>query len=235
MHLTISGLLFSLSGTLLGYFSYTRYKAWKLDPHNTINVYYWKATVFITAALILYGFAGLFFESPTLVLRIAAAVATILNTFGFGYFLLIPIYSWRGDAQNVIIRGAARLYAIAVAAMLVISPPQSFIDSAGIIHWRFNAIVGWSVVGIASLAFALNIILLSLYFKRLSSLSFFNLIALMFTFFLSGIGGGYLYVGDNPIFLIVASIFLFVGIFSVFWSVAQVAVKKKTSPYSARR
>ena len=227
MHLTISGSLFSLSGILLGYFSYTRLRAWKLDPHNTINLYYWKATFLITCALMLYGFAGLFFENSANFLRITAAFATVINILGFGYFLLIPVYSWGSARAAVIARGGVRLYALVVAALLNLYPPQSFIDHAGIIHWRFSTLIGWLALIIMGVAFTLNIILLSSYFKRLASLSFVNLIALIATFFLTGIGGSYLYIGDNAVFLVAASFFLFAGICSVFWSVVKSAIQKQ--------
>lgn len=222
-----SGLLFVLSGFLLGSFSYARRLDYKKNPVNKVNYYYYTASGWITFGFFMYGAPSLIFGNQTLAIVIGGIIATISNTIGFGKFLMIPIYNhWDNKKYHIYFQYCLYFYSILITALLIIKIPQSIIDQYGVIHWRFGLTTSVLTAGLMLFSFSLNIIVLLNYLKKLISLSLINVVALVVAFALAGASGSYLYIGDSAILLAISSIFLFLGFILLFFSVIKKRFKK---------
>ena len=214
--LPLSGLLFLSCGIALSYFAYHRFTFYKQEPKNIINKYYFVAAMCISIAYFVYSLPALLFPRTIGFFVLCTQIATLVNTIGFSAFLLIPSYIWMTIYYHAVARYIVCLYTLIVGILLILFPPQPTIDAYGIIHWGFQKPITAVMFGIMALAFVLNIVLLSSYFKTLRSFSLFNVIALIVTFLLAGFGGGYQYIGNNHTLLLYANFALVMGMFIVF-------------------
>jgi len=154
-------------------------------------------------------------------------VATILNALGFSHFFMIPLYSTLSKPVFTVGKHVLFLYTTVIALMLIALPPASYLDQFGIIHWRFSAAVAWAMLALIGSAFALNIMLLMRYLARLKRFSFVTTLSLLITFATTGLGGGYLYIGDDAVFLAVSTILLYIGVASIFFASVLAAAKHR--------
>lgn len=219
----LSGLLFFACGVLLSYFTYHRYVFYRLESKNIINKYYFIAAMCISIGYFVYSLPALLPTRHTGFFVFSTQIATLVNAIGFGTFLLIPAYTWMTVYYHTIARYVVHLYTLIAGIVLILYPPNSFIDTHGIIHWGFQKPVTAMMFGIMTVSFVLNIALLISYFKALRSFSLFNVLALITAFLLGGFGGGYQYIGNNHTLLLYADFALVIGMFIVFIA----AVKNK--------
>lgn len=225
MLFSLSGILFILNGLLLSVFCHNRFIAYRNNPLNKVTYLYRQASLFVSLALMIYGVASLFTNDSVLI-SISGSLGLILNCIGFGYFLLIPLYNWLNNKNWILIKYLIFISIGLVAGLLIIQHPHSYIDSFGVIHWKFDPLIKWIAVIQMDVAFLLNIYLLGMNFYRLKKLSTFNTLALIATFLSTGLAGGYQYIGDNTIYLALASIGLYIGISFVFFSVIHGAINR---------
>src|SRR3989344_63558 len=121
---SFSGVVVAFCSLALGFFSLWRYRHYKADPANSVNYYYWTASALVTFGFTLYlipGFIEVSRISDTVI--ILAIAATVINVTGFGYFFLIPIYSWLSKEMFVLGSHIIGFCVFGIAAMLAITPP----------------------------------------------------------------------------------------------------------------
>jgi hypothetical protein len=210
---------------MLGVFCFNRFSAYRRDVSNHIIYRYFLASFFVSAALLVYGLPVLFTtDSPTI--SIFGSVALILNAIGFSHFFLIALYGWLSPGRYVLVKHIIYAFISILTFCLIIDIPASFVDSYGIIHWRFGVFIGLLAALHMDMAFAANVYVIVRHFYRLKKLSVFNSIALIITFVLAGIAGSYLYVGDTVLGLSLASVGLYLGIAVVFSSVIRGTISR---------
>ncbi len=213
----IPGLLMVISGLFLSHFTYRRFNDYRRDRHDVTNRFYLMAGLWVSSALFLYGIPSFFYQVSPVPLRLAAIGATVLNVIGFGYFLRVALYAWLSPNSFSLASHAIALYAVLVAVVLVLFPPDTYIDQAGIIHWSFTLTESVLILALNISAFASSILLLYLNFRALLDRTWIARVsAMILTFVLSGIGGGYLYIGDDSMLLGLASVILCCGLFIEF-------------------
>jgi len=224
------GLLMVTCAPMLGYFSYTRLKKYREDRTNLINYYYFAAAGAVSLAVFFYGFPSLLFPRSNALIAAGTAIATVLNAVGFSYFLLVPLHRYIQKKTYIILKHFVFLLAAGIAGMVLLFPPHSTLDSSGVIHWGFNSYTQWTMLTLITAAFVPNILLIWRNLKILKRFSAFNALALMLTFLTTGIGGGYLYIGDDRMFLPLATVLLFFGISIIFFSSVLTTMGLHRSP-----
>lgn len=216
LSIPFSGISILLSGIFLSYFAFRRFLDFKEDPENTTNNFYLLASTLVSIAMVLYGLPAFFYNQYPETLSFSAVFSTILNVTGFGYFLKIPLFIWLSRRKFSIASHLISIYVLLIASLLIASPPPSFLDIAGIIHWKFSTLQSALILFFNAGAFGLNIIVLGKNFKLSNNFEgFLKLGAILLTFILTGLGGSYLYFGDDSELLLISNIFLLVGILSV--------------------
>jgi len=118
---SFSGVVMAFCALALGFFSLWRYRHYKANPANSVNYYYWTASALVTFGFTLYlipGFIEVSRISDTVI--ILAIAATVINVTGFGYFFLIPIYSWLSKEMFVLGSHIIGFCVFGIAAMLAI-------------------------------------------------------------------------------------------------------------------
>lgn len=217
MIFSLSGFFFLGSSILLSFFSYDRYKQFRTDPSNRINLHYFRASFFVSLALFLYGAPSLISRDANMI-AFFGILATLANAVGFGHFLLVPLFSWLGQEGYLIARFSAYIFTVTAAIFFILLPPATVIGRFGVIHWRFHLLTSVPVLFVMVVSFVLNVFLLLQHFKRLKSLSVVNVFALILTFSLTGVAGSYLFVGDHNMLLALSSVMLCLGIVPVYFS-----------------
>ena len=211
-------ILFLLSAMFLGVFCYNRFRAHTQNPHNKITYQYFLASFFVSISLFVYGISA-FLSQDSFILSIFASVALILNAVGFNHFFLIVLYDWFSPRNYVLAKHSLHLFVAVLAILMIVTPPQSIVDTYGVIHWRFSHIVGILAAMHMDIIFGANIAILMKQFYRLKKLSIINSLALVLTFIFTGLSGSYLYMGDNSLGLFLATIGLYLGISTIFSAV----------------
>jgi len=209
-----------MEAVLLGFFSYNRWQEYRSHQSNQITYRYWIASFLVSLGFLAYGLPALFTENPDSII-LGGFVGMILNAIGFSNFFLIPLYGWLSPRMYIVAKHILFLFPIILALGMIVFPSNSFVDIQGIIHWRFNPVVGILAAAHMDIAFMANITLLYLHFYRLRHLSILNTLALMITFILTGIAGSYQYIGDDSLGLGLSVVVLYLGISVVFYSVAR--------------
>lgn len=209
-----------IEGILLGFFAHNRLLEYRANPTNQIVYRYWLASSLVSLGFLAYGGASLFTENSNIIVW-SGFSGMILNAFGFSNFFLIPLYGWLSPRKYVIAKHILFLFPLFLAACMILTPSQSFVDEHSIIHWRFDHAIGIMAALHMDIAFVSNIALLYTHFYRLKKLSMLNAIALMLTFILTGLAGSYQYIGDNYFLLGLSSVILYVGISLVFYSIMR--------------
>ncbi len=221
------GMLLLCCAAMLGYFSYRRFVEYRRDKKNTVNYHYWLAALALSFGFAFYSIPSVFWGSNSALLVAGVIVATILNAIGFGHFLLIPLYTRFSYKNFVISKYLLYLSITIIAGLLIMMPPASYLDASHVIHWQFSRIESWFMLLFICTAFTLNLLLLGHHVKKLITFSFTNTMALIFTFLTTGIGGGYMYIGNNSILLVLATVFLYIGISIIFVASLQTAIRLK--------
>lgn len=224
MALPFTGLLLVPCAGMLGYFAYRRFVAYRRDRANTVNYRYYLAALFVSGGFVFYGAPSVLFGEHNDALVVGTIIATILNAIGFSHFFAIPLYNWLSHKAFVVGVHLLYLYDASVAGLLVLSPPRTFLDGYGIIHWRFTAAQSAAMLALIGIAFILNVALLWQHLQKLRAFSFLNAVALILTFLVTGLSGGYLYVGDNTLLLALAAVFLYIGISIIFFASVRTAL-----------
>jgi len=216
-------LLFIFSGIFLAMFAKNRHDSWRLDPANQIIYRYFLASLFVSLAMFATGIPALVTDNE-IILSYSIILALLFNTIGFNHFFLITIYSKLQARHFIIARYALLTFAFILTAYCVIVPPASYIDIYGIAHWGFDPIIGLIATIHMDIIFAANIFYILAHFYRLKKLSIINTMALILTFIFAGISGSYLYVGDSSLFLLLASIGMYLGTGAIFFSVMRKSI-----------
>jgi len=216
MALSPMGLLLLLCAPLLGYYAYRRYREYRRNTENHLDHYYFLAATAVSAAFLFYGLPGVLAPGQSDLVVVGAVAATGLNAFGFSHFFMAALYGYLPRAGFVVGKHLLYLTVIGIVAALLITPPQSFVDARGVIHWRFTTLTSFAMFSLIGAAFLLNITLILKNMARLRKFSFRNAAALVATFLATGIGGGYLYLGDDADLLLGASALLALGVAVIF-------------------
>ena len=199
------------SALLLSHFAYRRWLDFRKDPHNTINTLYLLASSIIALALALYSIPGLSRPYGSL-WSLCVVVATGINMLGFCYFMRVPLRALGSDALYTILSHLLGLYVLSVMVFLILYPPVPHVSESGVVHWGFAVGQSVFILGLNAVAFLCNIFFIYKTLRQSARQWFPKFLALMFTFVLTGLGGGYLYVGDNDTLLRIAYAVLFGGI-----------------------
>lgn len=223
----LSAWLFMAAAVFLLVFTIYRYRMYTVAPENGVNFHYFFASALITVGLFLSGGVAFLFHDNPVGFSWGATVATFFNIFGFTHLLFIPLHQWLKPKMYILLTHAVYVYAISTAIALTLMPPAPYIDASGVIHWSNALLPAWMIASLMIVGFSLNVLVLGQHFKRLQKLSFPTLMALIVNFFFAGVGGAYLYLGDNAVLLIGAGVILMIGLGSLFavstWGVIRAA------------
>ncbi len=208
---TYSGACMIGSGLLLSFFVYRRWREFLSHKDSSINFLYFAASGSVTAALFLYGVAsllGLAFDS---LLPFLSTVATFLIVNGFGFFLRIPLSKSFDDRTYSVFSHLITAYCLALLATLVAAPPTPMMEG-GIMFWNFKALHSALILILNGSAFTANIAYIYTATSGGSWQSRLKFSALILTFVLTGLGGGYLFFGNSYELLVAANAFLLSGV-----------------------
>lgn len=206
------------------FFCLNRFYEYRKNPNNRIIYRYFLASLFVSLALAFYGIPSLFTNDNALI-SFCGSIGLILNAIGFSHFFLIPFYSWLSKITHFFIKYSLFIFITIIAIFIIINPQKSFVDDYGIIHWNFG-FLGWIAAIHMSVAFILNVILLVGHFYRLKNFSLLNSVGLTSTFIIAGISGGYQYVGNDGVLLVITGAGLYIGIAIVFYTVIHGAMNR---------
>lgn len=217
-----TAVLLICSGVFLSYFCYRRFREYRRDRNNYVNYHYWIATLMISLGFFFYGIPSLLNQTAQ-ALSLGTLIGSTLNVVGFIHFFIIPLYTWL-PYKNYII-GKYLMYLIATIIMLlfVLEPPPTALDTFGTIHWNYNWGQSLSMMSLLSTAFILNIILILKNIEALRLFSPLNTFALIMTFCATGLGGAYMYTGDNRVLLEIAAVLVYIGVSIIFFASVSTA------------
>lgn len=205
------------SAVFLSYFTYRRLRDFQKNKESLTNRFFLYAAFFVSIALYVYGLSAFAYSYIPALLPIGAVVATILNMIGFAFFFCIPLNAWFSPRLYVFLTHAVSIFVIIIAMALIISPPASRLLLGGVVAWGFTPLQSCLILFLNAVAFSSNIFVLYKNFREsLDRTWFLRVVAIILTFVLTGLGGGYLYFGSNAVLLQYAYVLLFVGIVSQF-------------------
>ncbi len=205
------------SAVLLSHFTYRRFRDFQNNRQSMTNRFYLYAAFFVSLALYVYSLSIFISRYIPTFLPIGTILATIFNIVGFAYFLCIPINAWFSPRVYIFLSHTVSLFVVAIGLALIISPPVPVISSNGVVAWGFTFLQSYLILFLNVIAFTSNILILYKNFRESLDLMWLpRALAIILTFLLTGISGGYLYVGNNVVLLQYAYVLLFVGIVILF-------------------
>ena len=210
------GILFAVCLPMLAFYSYRNYTHIGTESENTLSVLFWKASGWVSVGFLFYGAPSLIAPGNSSFLSAATAIANICNAIGFSYFLLVPIYRRFSKYYFEVARHLLFINIAFFGGLSVLLPSHTIIDPSGVIVWNIPIILAVAMTTLITVAFALNLFMIWRELRRLRFFSLMNAVALMTTFGLSGLGGAYLYFGNNVTLLAISSSLLYLGISVIF-------------------